>query len=578
MNPAVHQNKKCKVPNEKSEKSDMSEQLLINRMIWIVAFIGLYLPVQSQTVLLKAEVSNVSIEAGEPFKLMYTLENGEMENVSLPQLAGLQISGRPSVETSMSIVNGKRSGFMRYTYTAAFEKEGNYTIPPATAFVKGKKVMSNSVKIKVSASSPDKHKDVKGEVFFKAKLTPEKIYLGQQALLSYEIFTSKNVVNAEFSKAPEFEHVYLKPVDIPVTGRNIVINHKNYYTQPIQTFHLYAQKSGKLKLEKAYITYKYEIPVSGNPFFSDVKSETYATNELVTDVLPLPTQNVPYSFSGGVGDFFIKTSADKKTVTLNDALKIVMVIKGDGDPKYWKAPRWDSLKNVEFYEPNLLREESIVENGREFHTKVFEYIVQFDKPGSFILKPKFSYFSPEDKKYVTLEDKAINVEVVPGNGAPLAENDTSDVDITNQKSGFFPLPVILGVLSVLLAGLGYFLFWKKKPKEVSETLKPADEVAKIFLQKAKLHEQKGENRLFFEEISYAMTHYIKQKYGIQNDTFDKENIIDLFKEKNIPESLISTFLKIYATCEFALFAGQKPEMKDILEETMTWIGDMEREK
>lgn len=556
----------------------MSELLLINRLIWIVAFIGLYLPAQSQTVLLKAEVSNVSVEAGEPFKLMYTLENGEMENISLPQLAGLQISGRPSVETSMSIVNGKRSGFMRYTYTAAIENEGSYTIPPATAVVKGKKVMSNSVKIKVSASDPNKHKDVKGDVFFKVSLTPEKIYLGQQALLSYDIYTNKNVVNAEFSKVPEFEHIFLKPVDLPVTGRTVTIHKKNYYTQPIQTFHLYAQKTGKLKLEKAYITYKYEIPSSGNPFFSDVKSETYSTNELKIDVLPLPAENVPFSFSGGVGEFSIKTSSDKKTVPTNDVLKIVMVIKGDGDPKYWKAPAWDSLKNVEYYEPNLLREESIIENGREFHTKVFEYIVQFDKPGSFILKPKFSYFSPEDKKYVTLEDQAINVEVVPGDGAPLAENETSDLDITGQTSGFFSLPVILGVLSIFLAGLGYFLFWKKKSKEVSETLKPADEVAKIFLQKAKLHEQKGENRLFFEEISYSMTHYIKQKYGIQNDTFDKENIIDLFKEKNIPESLISTFLKIYVTCEFALFAGQKPEMKDILEETMTWIGGMEREK
>lgn len=61
----------------------------------------------------------------------------------------MTIQKRPNVETSVTIINGKKSGYVKYTYQVVVSKEGKFILPPARAKIDGKWLQSNSLTIEV---------------------------------------------------------------------------------------------------------------------------------------------------------------------------------------------------------------------------------------------------------------------------------------------------------------------------------------------------------------------------------------------------------------------------------------------
>ncbi|HCM22429.1 MAG TPA: BatD protein, partial [Porphyromonadaceae bacterium] len=93
-----------------------------------------------------------AVEAGQQFRLSYVL-NKEGKDLRLPDIKGFDILFGPTVSSSFSqrIVNGKSSSESSFTYTYILmaDKEGTYTIDPASITVDGSTYRSNSLHIKV---------------------------------------------------------------------------------------------------------------------------------------------------------------------------------------------------------------------------------------------------------------------------------------------------------------------------------------------------------------------------------------------------------------------------------------------
>lgn len=535
-------------------------------------------------VFVKATVSTDRIFVNVPFELVYRIENASADHIQIPSVPGLSISKRSGTLSSFSIVQGKVSGFEEFTYTVTAQKPGKYTIPPAKITIKGKVFLSNSIQITVVAEKEIKPAEAEGDVFFKALLSDNPIYLGQQTILHYDIYTNRNVINANFTKKPSFQHIYSKLLNTRHTGRNVVMSKKQYYTQTIESFTLYAQKTGVLPLEKATIEYKYEIPDKRNPFFNDVVVKTLKTNDLILEVLPLPDQNVPLSFSGAVGSFTFSASVDKQMITKDDVIRITMSIRGDGDPKYWKAPTWEIMDGTEFYEPDLLSENTEIDKGREFTTRIYEYLVQVNKPMDFVLHPKFSFFDPDKKSYVELKDKTIIVKVLPGKTASSIDekNEIQDSDSHSASSGNSYRKFIEVAFLLVLIPLLTFAFLKIKNRkkfiqqpENKYNLSAIDMVY-IHLNEAALLEQKQEHKAFFNEIMKAVYLFLKEKLNSGSELSDKKSTISLLYEKNVPSDTIHELERLLSNCELAVFAGQKPDMKGITDMTESILKSLDK--
>src|SRR5690606_6109980 len=212
---------------------------------FICPFVIYILPVFTYGQEFTCSVYDDQVETGVPFHIVYTSHSGEIENIQLPVVQGLSFSGRSGFSSSVSIIQGKKKSVFEYTYQAVIQKEGKFTIPPARGTINGKNAVSNAVAVKVAKSEQKTTVTNDGDVFFNARHSNEKIYSGQQTLLSYDIFTSKNVMNAEFVKKPLFKHLYLKPVDIKRQGKTVNISGKLFYTQTIDSYIVFAQKTGK---------------------------------------------------------------------------------------------------------------------------------------------------------------------------------------------------------------------------------------------------------------------------------------------------------------------------------------------
>ena len=89
---------------------------------------------------------------GKPFQLVYQV-NQRAKDLRAPEFTDFDYIAGPytSQSSSTSFVNGKRTSTftLTYTYTLMANKEGSFTIQPATIKVDGEQYNSNGVRITV---------------------------------------------------------------------------------------------------------------------------------------------------------------------------------------------------------------------------------------------------------------------------------------------------------------------------------------------------------------------------------------------------------------------------------------------
>ena len=103
----------------------------------------------------------------------------------------------------------------------------------------------------------------------------------------------------------------------------------------------------------------------------------------------------PTSFSGAIGDFFMGTSIDKKSITQDDALTLTLQIKGDGDGRFIEPPAQPYTDLFDIYDPNLLGEQTQVTGDKVQVIKTYEYLMIPKKTGTCLL---YTSPSPRDQR------------------------------------------------------------------------------------------------------------------------------------------------------------------------------------
>ena len=90
-----------------------------------------------------------TVVQGNQFQLAYSINTQTVKDFRIGNISDFDILMGPSRSSQISIINGKKSSSITYTYVLRGRKEGTYTIPPATITAGGKTLESKSVKIKV---------------------------------------------------------------------------------------------------------------------------------------------------------------------------------------------------------------------------------------------------------------------------------------------------------------------------------------------------------------------------------------------------------------------------------------------
>lgn len=560
---------------------------------------------------------------GKPFQLSYTV-NQRAKDLRAPELEAFDVLAGPytSQSSSTSFVNGHRTSTfaLTFTYTLMPQREGTFSIAPATITVGHDQYRSNGLKITVlpadeqpaqqaqqSAQTQPKQQEVGAgqvsgdNIFIKTFVTKTRVHEQECILLSYKIFWA-GVDLAQFTnntKIPEFKGFLKQDLEQGEIQTNLEhYNGRNYQTAVIYQTLLYPQKAGDIQIDPASfeavlrVQNRAQVRSIFDDFFGSYTNVTKALTAPGTTihVAPLPSGK-PAGYSGGVGSFTLSSSITQQDISTNDAVTIRLDIKGTGNMKLLKTPAVDWPEGFEVYDPKVTNNFKNTTSGVS-GTKQIEYLAIARAAGDYTIPAiEFSYFDTQAGEYKTLKTDEYTIHVARGAGeaeqSGVVQNFTQKEQIKQLGSDIryiytggysTPRKGLLGdfsglwwlyYLCPLLFAILLFVIFRKKIRENSDLTrvryKKANKVAQKRLKKAKqLLGNDNAGEAFYVEIERAAWQYLSDRLSIPTADLSKDNITELLVKKSVSPELIQQVKDVLSTAEFARYApsaaGSKEEL------------------
>jgi hypothetical protein len=590
------------------------------------------LTVSAQNISFKGKASG-SIGTGERFHIIYTLQtdNGEQgRDINVPDVKGLQQLYGPQIEVGMNsvVVNGRsQTQFVsNFIYTYMANETGTYTIPPATLKVGNSTYKSNELKIQVvaadksvgqgaqsqsSSQTPAQSNISNEDIFVVGQVSKRDVYENEGFLISYRLYTRTTEMNITNLQYPNFEGFITMDVDTPPKQQWDITtyNGRQYYTLQLNQWILYPVKSGATVIEPAKIEVEVlqQTPRSRTPFGTiydrQLVKKTLNSSRTTINAKPLPPGK-PASFSGAVGEYTMTSSMMPDQLKTDEVVTVKLSISGSGNIKFIKTPAIQFPNDFDELDPKTSESIRVSTSGVN-GSKSIEYYGIPRYAGTYTIPgTEFSYFDLKTKTYKTLSSPAYQLQVEQGEGgsAPqgmIAGTNKEDIkylgqDIRYIKAakpsfnrgeylwggiGYWLFYIIPAVLFIVL----FILFRKQAAQNANIALmrtKKANKVATKRLKEAKKFLAENNRERFYEEITRAVWGYLGDKLNMPASDLTRDNVEASLSEIGVNPDLISRFIGILDTAEFARFApsGGHEAMDDLYNTTVSAINQMENRK
>ncbi|MGM9837998.1 MAG: BatD family protein [Paludibacteraceae bacterium] len=582
--------------------------------------------------------------AGKPFQLTYSV-NQRSRDLRAPEMPDFDLLAGPytSTSSSTSFVNGKRTSSysQTYTYTLLAQKEGTFTIAPATIKVGVEEYTSNGVRITVlpadapqnnggqnaANQSTNNSRNQSGgntnasigneNLFIRTVVSKTNVHEQEAVLLSYKLYFA-GVDVAQFTnntKIPEFTG-FLRQ-DLEQGEIQTELEHydgRNYQTAVLYQTLLYPQHSGNIKIDPA--SFEAVLRVQTRAQVRSIFDDFFGSYTNVTKMLTAPSVTIhvsslptskPAGFSGGVGRFKMNADISQTEVQTNDAVTIKIDITGTGNMKLLKTPAVDWPEGFEPYDPKVTNNFKTTPSGIS-GTKSIEYLAIPRASGDYTIPAvTFSYYDTQDEEYKTLSSPEYTIHVKKGAGEQsnnaivnsyVNKEDIkqlgTDIRYINTESHSFvpqqPTAIVYGnmlfwllyIVPLAIACL-LFVIFRKQIKENADVTrvryKRANKVAQKRLKAAHRLLKENKKEAFYEEIERAAWTYLSDRLSIPTANLNKDNIASILRSKNVEETLIQEVNNVLSTAEFARYAPSSDHaMDDLYRATTELINNLEDRK
>lgn len=586
-----------------------------------------------------------TVQSGQQFQ--YTIEGNEQGNIQLPAMEHFDLLAGPftSFSSSTQWVNGKMTArnTASYTYILRGNTPGEFTIPPAKITVKKETYSTNTVQVNVTGAGNTNASGNQGSqggqtaqgqadaasqtgstghpVFLRVLPSKRSMYVGEQFVSELKVYTSVNTRPTGGLKEVPYEGFYKQALEADQVSSRENIDGKMHVTQVLQRHVLIPQKSGKIVIEP--FDSEWTIPRRVNrqrsgsifdeffddpfndPFFDRYQDVpvTISTEPVTINVKPLP-QGAPEGFTGGVGnlEFSARLSADQ--VTVNDALSLVVTVRGTGNIALLGAPKIDFPPDHDVYETT--RSTNINTSGnRVSGTVTFEYPIVARHAGNFRIAPlRFSWFDPAAETYRTVTTKEFTFNVLKGEGTDTGaqifmpgargenvENIGTDILDINRN-----VPIFRSIGSTPLSHAGYWIIyvvlillfigsiivlrtWFRQRADVRLMRnRKASKMARNRLRQADKARKAGDSETFFEEVEKAIWGYLADKLSIEVSSLSRDRVSEVLQGAGISESLQQELVRIIDDCEFSRYApsSEKSDMDTLYGEAIRLLHNLDQ--
>jgi len=564
--------------------------------------------VNAQT-LFKAEANVRNMVIGNTFQYSVTLENIDSRSFKPPSFKGFTVVSGPSSSMSSTTINGSTKTEFKFTFTLQPKAVGEYVIPAATAMYNNKPIRSNLVRVKVqqgkggAKNQKELSLNMRDQMFVRAVPSADTAYIGQQVTLEYKIYYAVNVKRYDQIVEPKYDGFFSEQLrNVSRNSSSEVVDGVQYNVTTVKRVALYPQQTGKLEIEASKFKLGIADPTkkSRSIFYEPINYFTFDTDPVTVNVLELPA-GAPASFSGAVGEYTAQSIVTPSNLTTDDALTILMEIRGNGDVKQLLPPQVIFNDNLEVYNTSVLEKKSVPKGTFQQSFMKIEYTVLPKKADRYLIQPEFTYFNPDSAKYITIISGVDNVMVRQGKNKKLNKTVVSESELMSSElkplmtstsftslnySAWIQSPIGQALFLLPFLTMGIVLVHRKneiKKGNIDPRLlrkEMAAEEAKKRLTTASAFMQKGDSKSFFDEIAKSIFGYIADKMNIPFSELSRKSIANMLQVKQVDETTIQRLSALLEKCEMARFAGITDDsaMQDVYTDAQQIIESLESAK
>jgi len=555
--------------------------------LFILCFVFLGSIAQAQ-VTFEAKVSKKKLGLNERLRVDFEM-NQDGDNFNPPDFEGFRVVGGPNQAISNSYFNGKRSYSKTYSYFLSPLKKGSATIGQATIEIEGKTYKTSPIAVnvgnavKISKDGSNAEYLAEENVHLVAEISNTSPYLNEAITVTYKLYVSHNVgitSNWRELSSPKYADFWSQNINTQGNYKTYDAKYKgeDYRYVILRSTVLYPQKTGELDIEPLTLDIPVDVRSNKRDMFGRQRmarvNKTVSAGGRTITVKPLPLEGKPNDFTGAVGDFQFQVKTNKTTLDANESLELTTKISGKGNLKLFDLPSLKLPSALEVYTPERDNQVTVQLDGMRGNiSEKYTVVPQFK--GNYPVRPiTFSYFNPKTERYETLssEEVVINVENGPVASATQAEDTAvaaDNVDDTQFKfikleanlkpiatTPFFKSKLFWSLLGgpILLLPL-VIVVGKKRREHLADAegikLRRANKLAKKYLSEAK--KNMNDRVVFYEALERAFHNYLKAKLNIETSDFSKEKISALLEERQVQPAIVSEFILVLKSCEYARY-------------------------
>ncbi len=583
-------------------------------ILTIVIFLLAGLTAMPQEVTLTVDAP-ATAAAGERFRVIYTINSTDGQFTPPKFDPAFTVQG-PQQSTSRNVqwINGdvKTVATTTLIYFVSVSEPGTYTIPAAQFETKKVIVSSEERKIvivpagqapaagqaqgqgqtRAAGDVPSAGTDVSLRLLFGDR----EVYAGEPITVTLKLYTRINLSGLQELKYPDFKGFLREDIETPPL-RNLeteVIDGVQYGTGVVQRMVLYPQISGDIRIDPVEMTVLVQERTGArDPFFDDPFFDSFfssvstvprkiATQPVTIRVKPLPLPR-PADFHGAVGSFSMESSLSAPEAKLNDAINLMITLKGSGSLNLAGEPVINFPQGIEKYDPKV----TIRSSGTSSGSKIFEYLLIPRNTGTFEIPPvSYTVFDPQQEKYVTLRAGGFTVNVT---GTPGAEEGTAPVYIPGEDVKYLGQDIrfirngngrLSTVATPLVTKLYYWLWFvlalfitagvlllrreqmKRNADIAGQRNRKAAKNARKRLAKATALLKSRRNELVNTEVARSIWGYLGDKLRIPPSEITREKCNAALTERKVGEDLITELNRILNATEYSQYApvseGESP--------------------
>ena len=586
-------------------------------LVVLACLAQLIAPAQAQEVV--GLVSSTTIGTEE--LVTYTMEVSgadlqSIANLQPPSSDGLTLLSRtPSQQTSVSIVNGRVSRTVGFSWRYQPDREGQVEFAPGRLDIDGSTYETQPVAITVVPQSERPQRRPRSvfspfnlfddpepappaiigdrDIFIEARPSAREAYQNEQVTINYDLYFKSGLSPRNSRLADSWDAEGFWREDLDVTDRAVpttaVLDGTRYNVVTLKRVAVFPTRSGDLAVDPLRIATEV-IPQASNPFDRSLFSLGYTSVERASPTVPILSKPLPpdppSGFTGAVGQYEMNAALSRTAVEIGEPLQLDVTIRGTGNIALVETPGINPPGIFEVYDPEV--QTSIADQGDVIRgSKVFTWLLIPRSNGSFEIPPvRFAYFNPASLRYVIEEAVLPPVEVTGTAAMPVAVSATASgfpVDdiapllrsprwIASDIRPFHARAWPYALLALPLMALAGVLMARRRAVRLATDKQWARHRSAHPL--ARKHLKQATNLLktqhpvtFYECLDKAVMSFVGNRLNVAELGLTRPQLSDELLKACVTQSVIEELLAFLEACDAARFSAQQPsanQMEDDL--------------